>query len=85
MRLIISSFCMMMVLSSGFSLAADSHKESNVKGSSVLTDRHDKNQLLAAGSAGHAGSPKQACICGETKFECENDQKCDCVSNACEN
>ncbi|MNE41803.1 hypothetical protein D3C76_1127560 [compost metagenome] len=84
MRVIIGLFCIMMVLSFGFTQAADYYKNSNLKSSTVLTGRYDKNQLLAAGSAGHAGSQKQACTCGETKFECKKDQTCDCVSIACE-
>ena len=85
MRVIISSFCIMMALSFGFTQAADYHKESNVKNSTVLTDRYDQNQLLAKGSDGLAGNPKQICTCGGTKFECKKDQRCDCVSNVCEN
>jgi len=61
------------------------YSESNVKNSTVLTDRYDQNQLLAKGSDGLAGNPKQICTCGGTKFECKKDQRCDCVSNVCEN
>jgi hypothetical protein len=75
----------MMALSFCFVQASDYYKESNEKTSTVLNDRYDNTQLLAKGSDGHAGNPKQACTCGETKFECKNDQKCDCVNNACEN
>lgn len=70
MRVIMSSFCIMMALSFGFARAAESHKENNVKSSAVLSGKYDENKLLASGSGGHVDKSKQTCTCGETQLEC---------------